>query len=69
MSTILYSAQINVPALKKWTNRLPRELGSTIIAEAIHDLLNGECGTIKSLPFVSRLNARRKHRRRTAATN
>ena len=65
-ATILYSAQISRPALIKWTKKLPREIGSAIIAESVHDLLvNGDCSSLKSLPFVSRVNARRKHRRRT----
>ena len=67
MSTILYCAQVNRPALKKWASRIPRELGATIIAEAVGELIQGECSTLKGLPFISRLNARRRHRKASKA--
>ena len=67
MSTILYCAQVNRPALKKWASRIPRELGATIIAEAVGDLIQGECSTLKGLPFISRLNARRRHSKASKA--
>ena len=61
----IFTAQISRHALQKWAGRIPRDIGAAIIAEAVQELLQGDCGGMKSLPFVSRLNARRKHRRRT----
>lgn len=60
----IFTAQISRPALQKWANRIPRDVGAAIIAEAVQELLQGDCGGIKSLPFVSRLNARRRRRRK-----
>ena len=68
MTAAIFTMQLSRPALQKWARSIPREVGATIISEAIHDLMLGDCSSTKALPFVSRLNARRKHRRRTTAT-
>ncbi len=67
-ATLLYSAQISRPALIKWTKKLPREVGGAIIAEAVSDLMHGDCSSLKSLPFVSRCNLRRKRKLTRAST-
>lgn len=65
--TVVFAAQIHRPGLQKWARRIPRDIGATIIAEAVGDLLDGECSTLKGLPFISRLNARRRHRKASEA--
>lgn len=65
MIVAIYRAQIHRPALQKWARKLPREVGAAIIAEAVQELLQGDCGGLKSLPFVRHVNARRRHRKQS----
>ena len=64
MTTVLYSAQVNVPALRKWARVTPRDLGSTLIAEAALELLQGDCAAMKQFAWLSRLDTRRRRRKK-----
>ncbi len=67
MTATLYSAQISRPALQRWARRTPREIGAALIGEALAELVAGDAGPMKSLPFISRLNKRRARRRKAQA--
>ena len=66
-TTMLYSAQISRPALQKWTRRIPREVGAALITESVQELLQGDAGAMRALPFFSRINARKRRSRKVRA--
>jgi hypothetical protein len=47
--------------LRKWAGRIPREIGATLVSEAIGELLTiGNGAAVKSVEFVTHADARRK---------
>jgi hypothetical protein len=64
MSTVtLYTLRCRRKPLRKWADRLPREIGAAIVSDAIRDLLAGDASGVKDLDFVRHVDGRRRHKR------
>jgi hypothetical protein len=63
----LYTVRFRRRHLRKWAGRIPREIGATLISEAICELLStGNGAAVKSLEFVAHADARKRRRASTA---
>ena len=63
-TTTLYTARIARRSLRRWAQRMPREIGAALVSEAFQALLcEGDAGPLKSLEFIRHVDGRKRRRK------